>query len=133
MRLLTTAHETLERAAHVIEQRGWIQNEERNANGICLVEALRIAADASIVRFDVLVHYTAAAVFLTGKAARAPYKTIMHWNDENGRTQEDVTAALRQGAAFARKAYYDGQREPVGADVKRTAEQATGSHAVARW
>jgi hypothetical protein len=133
MRVLTTAHGTLERAAHIIEQRGWIQKEAVNANGVCLVQALQLAAEASTIRFDVLVHYAAAAVFLVGNATRAPYRTIMHWNDDAGRTQQEVTAVLRKAAEIAKEAVNHDRREPTRTDLKRASGATTGANAVALW
>jgi hypothetical protein len=99
MRIITTVHEALERAAHIIEQRGWIQNDAESAKGICLTHALLLAADASTLRVGLL---RPPVCTILGLPFSSPV-SLMVWNDQKGRTQQEVIDALRAAASLAKE------------------------------
>jgi hypothetical protein len=79
--------EVLLRAVDLIEERGWCQHKLRSSEGsICTEQAIR-EASPGVWRLP-LMHF---AAFL-GEAE------VHHWNDDRGRTKEEVVSALRQAA-----------------------------------
>ncbi len=107
----------LRRAADVITERGWLQRDFISHSGqVCLVGAMRLAA-AGHAGIDpdkvfaaahgdrevwpeenryALKHTFDESVRLV--AARVGGKLIHEWNDEPGRTSDEVVALLRRAA-----------------------------------
>lgn len=92
---LDEASKLLLKAASIIEERGWCQHNLQSSDGrLCLEGAISFAYyghamgafcdPATRVAFDRM----AAA---TSKDREAPH----HWNDDKGRTKEEVVAKLR--------------------------------------
>ncbi len=90
MHILTTVPEVLDRAAHIIDQRGWIQHDSESAQGICLTHALLLAINASTLRLNIV--YAPLCTTL-----RLPQGGVglMVWNDAPERTKQEVLEALR--------------------------------------
>jgi hypothetical protein len=94
--------EILNKAADVIDERGWTQGEYENcAGGVCARGAIFVAVGLNPL----------AAAFGSDSAAcsDAEYTSVRFrnwlgvmisgWNDDSGRTPEQVTSALRECAA----------------------------------
>ena len=88
---------TLARAADLIDEHGWHQGDHVGPRGeVCCLTAVKIAVGDQHGPV-----YGAATVLLSGRLGRtAPDSVeaiakIVAWNDEPGRTQAEVTAALR--------------------------------------
>ncbi|KPC75258.1 hypothetical protein ADL26_08170, partial [Thermoactinomyces vulgaris] len=117
-----TPQALLERAAEIIDQRGWHQGDYADHNGcVCTLGALRIAAaglptdapfwDARSAALDTSGRFNGpgydqvdlAAValeeYLSGHGIEA--FGIAEWNDHIAASKEEVTAALRAAAAEA--------------------------------
>ena len=76
------------RAIDVIDERGWSQG--RDVSGLCLVEAVWVAARSDEERRD--------ALDALGRATRPSTRRLsfLHgWNDAPGRTKEDVLTLLK--------------------------------------
>lgn len=112
--------EILEKAADVINERGWTQGREVDRTGaVCLRGALRMAAGATID----LKWYGADGVhpFMTGPEHPRPSEytraiervmgLLEHevinlmpaWNDEQGRTKDEVITVLQHAAKLAKE------------------------------
>lgn len=94
----------LDRAAQIIEIRGWTQGAAMNEQGnVCSVGAMDLVQDEGSCTFSELVK--AIADFgqymfdCDGSVASAK---IAKWNDEYHRTQEDVVTAMRTCATLTR-------------------------------
>lgn len=98
MRILTTVPEVLERAAHIIEQRGWIQKDSENCDGVCLTHALSMATEVSSVRYGAVTAPVCNTLGLPHLGA-----SLMVWNDAPERTKDEVIKALRDSAARVRQ------------------------------
>ena len=98
---------TLARAADLIDELGWHQGDYRGARGeVCGLAAVQLAAEVlpgSSVPPTPDTAYCAAAKLLSARLGRTvpdaveAIAKIVAWNDEPGRTREQVTAALRGG------------------------------------
>lgn len=88
----------LERAAALIEQRGWCQLHFEDKDGrLCLDQALRLASQ------DVE-HEWRHEVRTQARALLYPLisgSSVVLWNDAPRRTQDEVVAKLREAAAGA--------------------------------
>lgn len=93
--------ETLNRAADMIEERGWAQREGwANEGGpLCLEGGIEAATSITTRRdFIACPAYRAVADYLNYGE-----KPLYWWNDQRGRTKEEVIEALR-GAALVEAA-----------------------------
>lgn len=99
-----TTRELRERAALLIEQRGWRQGDWRGPNGeLCLDAALVIAA-GKIEPEDLAEEWPALATAADDEIAAelgfgSSGSSCAHWNDDPRRTKAEVLAALRGGRA----------------------------------
>lgn len=84
--------EVLRRAADIIERRGWCQNDYQDGAAVCILGALRLAITGNTDNHSDRVHNPAER--LAKNLGQAPWV----WNDEPGRTKEEVIAALRSAA-----------------------------------
>ena len=84
-------NEILTAAADLIEQDGWCQGSLQNDRGQhCIMGAISYAAaDYSVPEY----HAAVDAVVETVDAY-----SVVRWNDQPGRTQAEVVAALRKAA-----------------------------------
>lgn len=95
---MITAQDVLSAAADVIDQRGWRQNTPTTFDlPLCAGEAIdfaaaKLAVDREIRNqaMDLLVERIQMPLTFG-----APVGAIVHWNDQYGRTQEQVVATLR--------------------------------------
>lgn len=84
---------TIVQAARVIEQVGWTQGQSQSLTGaVCIGMAIAIAADGDE---DAELHATNAM------QALLPWSSLVEWNDELERTQDEVLDLLRFAAAAA--------------------------------
>jgi hypothetical protein len=105
--------EQLERAADLIEERGWRQGPRANpchlsldrSEPICLIEAVSLAGRSSnsIHRSE---GCTTLFTYLGLQATRSrvPAERLIFWNDDAKRTEGDVVDALRGCAKEIRNA-----------------------------
>lgn len=107
MRILTTVPEVLDRAAHIIEQRGWIQGDSEDCNGVCLTHALLLATDASSLRYNIV-----RAPLNTALGLPHLGSSLMLWNDAPGRTKDEVIKALRDTAERVRRIQHEASHTP---------------------
>jgi hypothetical protein len=92
---VTTASETLDAAADLIEQHGWNRGSFSNADGgMCVLGALNRAYGGFCVDLAILspIHNVGASVNYS----------IIKWNDEVAFDQADVINHLRKAAEAAR-------------------------------
>lgn len=96
--------EVLTRAADVIDERGWCQGEAWAPGGqVCAHGAIWEALGIDRIDYD-QGELTTGARPVFGAACDAirrhigPGRSVTGWNDEPGRTKDDVTAALRAAA-----------------------------------
>lgn len=81
----------LERAARIIEQRGWCQNDFFNPRGgVCLDFALLISDPES--------NEAARRLVEAELRRRGEPGNVVRWNDHPARTQEEVVGLLRAAA-----------------------------------
>lgn len=88
--------DVLNKAADLIDERGWFQKSP-DATSLCALKAIQHASSAGPARFQAraaFVRHVGAQVGPMG----SPSVAIIDWNDEPGRTQAEVTAALRETA-----------------------------------
>lgn len=96
-----TVPEVLARAADIIQQRGWHQGWfiDRDTGAVCCVGAIRIAGGLTATP---IYDRDAAAHDLVLNARSRMFghlkRSVSVWNDEPGRTQAEVVAALRAAA-----------------------------------
>ncbi len=90
---MTTA-EVLDRAADYIEQHGWCQGEFSKNGAVCVSGAISRVLGVEFYRADNRV-YDAKNAFARHLKSDDPPCV---WNDEDGRTQEEVIATLREAA-----------------------------------
>ncbi len=76
------------KAADLIEQRGWTQGEMDSPKGVCVLGALGWGRGHNPARTVAIIRFQEAI----GGCS------VMLWNDENGRTQSEVVAKLREVA-----------------------------------
>lgn len=107
----------LKRAADVIDQRGWYQDDYINEAGcVCVLGAFRVAvAEAAgveeadipnavlgiggLLNWDLINEVDDAASALHQHIDEpAAFFGVAEWNDHPGRTKDEVTAALRAAA-----------------------------------
>jgi hypothetical protein len=97
--------EVLNRAADLIEERGWIQGPfgmRTVTRELCLEGAVRLASGGQTTSDGALLHYLASAPCPAGNAVIAylgegePWL----WNDEPGRTAAEVIEVLRAAAVI---------------------------------
>lgn len=79
--------EVFENAAKLIETRGWRQGINRGMNSVCAAEAVSLSAPVTIC--------TEALLELASRIGGKAVYDIIDWNDIDGRTKEQVLAALR--------------------------------------
>jgi hypothetical protein len=84
----------LDRAADLIEERGWIQGRCKDETGICALHAIDLATPDD--DDDEMYWHTSEAVW-----QRVGWN-ITGWNDAPGRTAAEVIAALRAAAESER-------------------------------
>lgn len=95
-----TPQDVLSAAADLIDKRGWHQDDYLGPDGgVCCLGAIQIASFRAQRLFG-SDHFAAAKLLsarlgLPAPDAAAAGKQIVEWNDEPGRTQAEVTAALR--------------------------------------
>jgi hypothetical protein len=83
----------LERAARVIEERGWCQGHyETKSGAVCTSRAISIATDE--VGNDMHDRFRARDTL----ALHIGRDSIASWNDVKGRTKEEVVTKLREAA-----------------------------------
>lgn len=87
----TTTHRILTDAADLLERCGWTQGAYVSNGGYCLMGAFHEANSGAISE-----QYEEAWAFLE-EAVGNP----IHWNDEDGRTKEEVLNLLRTTATAA--------------------------------
>lgn len=95
----------LELAAELIKEHGWIQKGFGDADrGYCVLGAIRVAhglnpnpdtCDITKESFYPVVKHLATVI---GALNANGNPSIMHWNDQAGRTKEEVIAALQAAA-----------------------------------
>ena len=99
---MSAVADVLNGAADLLEREGWCQGQYRNVDGRrCLARALADALDLPLNGPANWHHnplYDAAALALKQVTGR---HFIAMWNDEPGRTQAEVVAALRAAAEQA--------------------------------
>lgn len=95
----------LDRAASVVAE-GWTRRWYKHDDCYCVIGAISRAigqrgaqaefdpaGQAAIAQLYASLHFPATRVF------DAKVSKVVHWNDEEGRTQEEVVTALRSAAA----------------------------------
>lgn len=103
----TEVASVLRSAAALIEERGWSQG----LVGDCLCAQVAIATAAELQGSDRdeqrALSFSAQAmlVSLWGLSEGSPAPLIFSWNDAPGRTQEEVTTALREAAVKTENLY----------------------------
>lgn len=104
------AEKTCARAAEIIRERGWCQNTMTIHGRVCASQALILAGrEAGDVVFDTWSCYTAARELVVGRLRAAGYigpqgstraaPYITDYNDEEGRTVDDIVALLEGRAS----------------------------------
>ena len=89
-----TARDVLRHAALIIEERGWVQRVLSNAEGqVCALGAIYTAATGEA--YGAPDRYCDEAAEALSEHVGAD---IEDWNDAQGRTAEQVIAALREAA-----------------------------------
>jgi len=86
-------------AADIIERRGWHRGSYESGYGaVCALGAINIAANGAALKFGP--SSNDAVVRMTHYLVQTGYEDGVHsWNDQPGRTKEEVVAALRAAAA----------------------------------
>ncbi len=94
-KVVSTIEDNLRSAAQLIEEKGWIQYQNKNHSGFCMHGAI---TDAVIM--DPGNDHTYDRIYLIHKRlkARLDCTGITTWNDFPGRTKEEVVAALLEEA-----------------------------------
>lgn len=85
-------------AARIISREGWVQKEECTREGMCLVEAMRLAVSQSTARLSDMHLFVSVAV---GLDPMQRFSRLMQWNDAPGRTKIEVLTALYKAAQLA--------------------------------
>lgn len=87
-----TIKEHLLRAADLLETKGWIQEQVKSEKGFCAMGAIYETCELDEVNND-------CSCFLCVGVLRKVHEQLSDWNDEPGRTKEEVIALLREEAA----------------------------------
>lgn len=89
----------LDRAADLIEKRGWMKHAMKYEGRICALQAIRLAArrEAPLFLFGVSELTLEARYRMTRHGTNGT--SIPYWNDYPDRTKEEVVNALRHSAA----------------------------------
>jgi hypothetical protein len=98
---IMTPDEILDRAADLIDERGWCQGTyQDSAGGLCIDAATAVAA---MGRLDILrAIKNSSFVDATLAVVEAVDATTFKWNDAPERTQEEVTSTMRAVAITLR-------------------------------
>lgn len=97
----------LRQALDVLRERGWHQgdyyNPDPDSTCVCAVGALNVASGLPVNFDDVADHPREHALRVLSYvvAARSGDRHIPTWNDEDGRTQDEVEAAFAAAIAVA--------------------------------
>jgi hypothetical protein len=95
----------LERAADVIVERGWCQGVFHCGSSVCAVGAISVVVNGDPIPVDRMPATDAFDLWLHDHRDLPPYGEdglISDWNDEPGRTADEVITALRECAAAER-------------------------------
>lgn len=80
------------KAAGILEDRGWCQNDYRVGERLCLLGALKVAAGVPPEDGH---YHDAVGVACLQLSSSIGHWCVHGWNDELGRTQDEVVAKLR--------------------------------------
>lgn len=99
------ARQILLTAADIIGARGWCQGEAQASDGsVCIVRAIGLAAGATSILItpheEAALQAVRTAIALDGTDDPGDGRSLAAWNDQPGRTQADVTRALRYAAVL---------------------------------
>lgn len=98
------------KAADIIEEKGWIKGSYHHSGGACAVGAIALAANLDWVYLaeersaGFQGPATEAVTHLLAQVNKRPglfnrkYDNVQRWNDDTGRTKEEVVAAMRKAA-----------------------------------
>lgn len=97
---VVTAADVLERAALILEEWNWCQGQLRDGDSFCMLGAIAFASgmnpydvpDSWDMQEPPTVYEEAVGVL----SSVCPHKA--RWNDQEGRTKEEVIAMLREAA-----------------------------------
>lgn len=97
--------EVIAKAREAIETKGWIQGDERNYQGVCLVGALVDGAD-QLLTIQANLAYMAACQYVAAVIDGEEYwgVSIPNWNDAPHRTKTDVLDCLIHAEKLALEA-----------------------------
>lgn len=97
----------LERSAALLEEQGWIQGEYTGYNGNggiahCSVGAIRaVCGNGGGIYWDQAEEWLCRALGHDPAAVTSPQHFIVRWNDEIGRTKQEVLDAFHKAAKLA--------------------------------
>lgn len=91
---------TLERAADLIEERGWRQGsyQPSNPKALCLTHAIQFQLEPEYRGYREVALMMAEHRLNVLYPLKGRTRKLYNWNDQKTRTQEDVTFFLRQTA-----------------------------------
>lgn len=98
--------EVLERAADLIEERGWWQQDEECEQGDSLCAQLAIAAAKTEIEFEYMERFVPEQLLMEHlgiESTRNWLDPLFNWNDDPIRTKEQVVKELRSCAASLRE------------------------------
>lgn len=90
-----TVEQVINRAHELISEHGWTQNIARNAEGsLCLAFAIHesVREFCQTNDFDLI---DETKKFVKAKCGLPPYGDLVAWNDQSGRTKEEVLEVLK--------------------------------------
>jgi hypothetical protein len=95
-----TPEEILAGAANILEQKGWLQCAWEDYDGRCcllgaLAKAGCLQSDEGKKHWCRLKHAVAQEVGVPDEGPGGHYDSLIDWNNEPGRTKEEVITALR--------------------------------------
>ena len=83
-----SAPEVLKEAAQIIEEHGWVQGKPgRPGEGYCMVGAIQEVSG-----------FTPCLITAVGLVRSITQEDLAYWNDQPGRTKEEVLHVLRKAA-----------------------------------
>lgn len=98
-----TAADVLNRAADLLGEWGWCKGAARHEDSFCLLGAIAFAANGYPPRSSAITDADCTDLYVTAKEILRPFTggELGIWNDEPGRTKEQVVAKLREAARAA--------------------------------
>ena len=104
---MSQVSDVLRRAAGVLDERGWCQNNNENADGtVCALGAINVAITGdpdpeAWLPLDKLLFENVCHVLVQAAGIKDVF--ITRWNDREGRTVDEVKAAMVTAAECAER------------------------------